>query len=132
MDEIRDELMDQLQARFLPEFLNRIDEVVVFNALSEDDLCQIIELLLDHSRRRVRAQGLELEVTDAAKRRLVELGHRPEFGARPRRRTLQTELDNRLAVSLLDGSVQPRGTLSSPTWARTGSSAYDSLVGTGT
>ncbi|HWG25805.1 MAG TPA: hypothetical protein VG296_16965 [Actinospica sp.] len=79
--------------------------------LSEDDLNQIIELLLDHSRRRVRAQGLELEVMDAAKRKLVELGHRPESGARPLRRTLQTELDNRLAVLLLDGSVQPGDTV---------------------
>jgi ATP-dependent Clp protease ATP-binding subunit ClpC len=107
VEEIRDQLMDQLRARFLPEFLNRIDEIVVFNALTENDLGDIIELLLDHSRRRVEAQGLELEVTDAAKRRLVELGHQPEFGARPLRRTLQTELDNRLAVLLLDGTVKP-------------------------
>jgi ATP-dependent Clp protease ATP-binding subunit ClpC len=107
VDEVRDQLMDQLRARFLPEFLNRIDEIVVFNALTEQDLGEIIELLLDHSRRRVRAQGLELEVTEAAKRKLVELGHQPEFGARPLRRTLQTELDNRLAVLLLDGTVKP-------------------------
>jgi len=111
VDEIRDQLMDQLRARFLPEFLNRIDEIVVFNALTQDDLGEIIELLLDHSRRRVKAQGLELEVTDAAKRRLVELGHQPEFGARPLRRTLQTELDNRLAVLLLDGTVRPGDTI---------------------
>jgi len=111
VDEIRDQLMDQLRARFLPEFLNRIDEIVVFNPLTEDDLGEIIELLLDRSRRRVKAQGLELEVTDAAKRRLVGLGHQPEFGARPLRRTLQTELDNRLAVLLLDGTVQPGDTI---------------------
>jgi ATP-dependent Clp protease ATP-binding subunit ClpC len=110
-DEIRDQLMEQLQKRFLPEFLNRIDEIVIFHALTERDLGSIIELLLDRSRRRVRAQGLELEVTGAAKRKLVELGHRPEFGARPLRRTLQTELDNRLAVLLLDGTAKPGDTI---------------------
>ena len=109
--EIRDQLNDQLKARFLPEFLNRIDEIVVFNALTRDDLGSIVELLLDRSRRRVRAQGLELEVTDAAKQRLVELGYQPEFGARPLRRTLQTELDNRLATLLLDGTVGPGDTI---------------------
>ena len=71
-----------------------------------DHIGEIIELLLDRSRRRVRAEGREPEVTDVAKRRLVELGHQPEFGARPLRRTLQTELDDRLAVLLLDGTAQ--------------------------
>ena len=111
VEEIRDQLMDQLKARFLPEFLNRIDEIVVFNPLSENDLMSIVELLLDDSRHRVRAQGLELEVTEAAKKHLVELGHQPEFGARPLRRTLQTELDNRLAMLLLDGTVNPGDTI---------------------
>ena len=109
--EIRDQLNDQLKQRFLPEFLNRIDDIVVFNALTQDDLGSIIDLLLDRSRRRVRAQGMELEVTDAAKRKLVELGYQPEFGARPLRRTLQTELDNRLATLLLDGTVEPGDTI---------------------
>jgi ATP-dependent Clp protease ATP-binding subunit ClpC len=109
--EIRDQLNDQLKQRFLPEFLNRIDDIVVFNALTQDDLGSIVDLLLDRSRRRVRAQGMELEVTDAAKSKLVELGYQPEFGARPLRRTLQTELDNRLATLLLDGTVEPGDTI---------------------
>jgi ATP-dependent Clp protease ATP-binding subunit ClpC len=109
--EIRDQLNDQLKQRFLPEFLNRIDDIVVFNALTQDDLGSIVDLLLDRSRRRVRAQGMELEVTDAAKAKLVELGYQPEFGARPLRRTLQTELDNRLATLLLDGTVEPGDTI---------------------
>ena len=111
VDEIRDQLMDQLKARFLPEFLNRIDDIVVFNALSEDDLGRIVDLLLDNSRRRVKAQGMDLEVSEAAKRELVRRGHQPEFGARPLRRTLQTELDNRLATLLLDGTVEPGDTI---------------------
>ena len=107
VDEIRDQLMETLKVRFLPEFLNRIDDIVVFHALGKQELSAIVDLLLDRSRHRVRAQGLDLEVTDAAKARLVELGHQPEFGARPLRRTLQTELDNRIANLLLDGALDP-------------------------
>ena len=80
---------------------------MVFSTLGKPALSQIEDLLLDRSRRRVRAQGMELEVTQAAKDRLTELGYQPEFGARPLRRTLLTELDNRLATLLLDGTVEP-------------------------
>ncbi|NUS53583.1 MAG: ATP-dependent Clp protease ATP-binding subunit, partial [Streptomycetaceae bacterium] len=105
--EIREDLMNDLHGQFPPEFLNRIDEIIIFHGLGEDDLAKIVDLMLDQSRRRVRAQGLELVVTDAAKKLLVKLGHKPEFGARPLRRTLQTELDNRVANLLLGGEAQP-------------------------
>ncbi|AZM47373.1 Clp protease [Streptomyces sp. WAC 06738] len=111
VDEIRDELMEDLRGRFLPEFLNRIDEVIIFHGLTADDLASVVDLLLDRSRRRLRAQEVDLEVTEAAKKRLVALGHQPEFGARPLRRTLQRELDNRIANLLLDGSVRPGDTV---------------------
>ncbi|GAA2116347.1 ATP-dependent Clp protease ATP-binding subunit [Streptomyces synnematoformans] len=111
VDEIRSDLMEDLRARFLPEFLNRIDEVIIFHGLTEEDLSSVVDLLLDRSRRRLRAQEVDLEVTEAAKKRLVALGHQPEFGARPLRRTLQRELDNRIANLLLDGSVRPGDTV---------------------
>ncbi|MDI2124835.1 ATP-dependent Clp protease ATP-binding subunit [Yinghuangia seranimata] len=107
VSEIRDDLMSDLHARFPPEFLNRIDEIIVFHGLDKDDLAEIVGLLLDGSRRRLRAQSLELRVTDAAKDLLVTLGHKPEFGARPLRRTIQTELDNRVANLLLGGEALP-------------------------
>ncbi|KDN82059.1 ATP-dependent Clp protease ATP-binding subunit [Kitasatospora cheerisanensis] len=110
-DEIRDRLMAELRGRFLPEFLNRIDDIIVFDALGEEDLLRIVELMLANSERRVRAQGLELDVTEAAKRWLVDRGHQPEFGARPLRRTIQTQLDNRLATMLLSGDLQPGDTI---------------------
>ncbi|MEV3873221.1 ATP-dependent Clp protease ATP-binding subunit [Streptomyces sp. NPDC049906] len=109
--QLKDELMDDLRDRFLPEFLNRIDEIIVFHGLGEGDLTRILDLLLDRSERRVRAQGLRLEVTDAAKRLLVAHGTKPEFGARPLRRTIQTELDNRLAALLLSGEADPGDTV---------------------
>ncbi|WP_145503011.1 ATP-dependent Clp protease ATP-binding subunit [Streptomyces sp. CFMR 7] len=109
--ELKDELMEELRGRFLPEFLNRIDDIIVFHSLTEDDLSEIVEHLLDRSRRRVHAQGLTLEVTEAAKKLLVAHGHQPEFGARPLRRTIQTELDNRVASLLLGGEAEPGDTI---------------------
>ncbi|WTZ61504.1 ATP-dependent Clp protease ATP-binding subunit [Streptomyces sp. NBC_01387] len=111
VDEIKDELMTVLQGQFPPEFLNRLDETIVFHALTEEDLSSIVDLLLEQSRRRVRAQGFELEVTGAAKKLLVARGYRPEFGARPLRRTIQTELDNRIATMILAGEVEKGDTL---------------------
>jgi ATP-dependent Clp protease ATP-binding subunit ClpC len=111
VSEIKDALMDDLRARFLPEFLNRIDDIIVFHALSEDDLGKIVDHLLDESERRVAAQGLRLEVTDAAKKLLLAHGYQPEFGARPLRRTIQTELDNRIASLLLGGVAGPGDTI---------------------
>ncbi|MFZ3566269.1 ATP-dependent Clp protease ATP-binding subunit [Streptomyces sp. BH097] len=109
--ELKDELMEELRGRFLPEFLNRIDDIIVFHSLTEDDLGRIVDHLLDQSERRVHAQGLNLEVTEAAKKLLIAHGHQPEFGARPLRRTIQTELDNRIASLLLGGEAEPGDTI---------------------
>ncbi|MEG3630791.1 ATP-dependent Clp protease ATP-binding subunit [Streptomyces poriticola] len=109
--EIKDDLMEQLRARFLPEFLNRIDDIIVFHALTEDDLTQIVDHLLARSEHRVHAQGMRLEVTEAAKKLLIAHGRRPEFGARPLRRTIQAELDNRIADLLLGGETGPGDTV---------------------
>ncbi|MEV7200792.1 ATP-dependent Clp protease ATP-binding subunit [Streptomyces griseoluteus] len=111
VSEIKDDLLEELRGRFLPEFLNRIDDIIIFHSLTEDDLSQIVDHLLDQSRRRVRAQGLQLEVTEAAKKLLIAHGHQPEFGARPLRRTIQTELDNRIAELLLSGQADPGDTI---------------------
>ncbi|MEU3744178.1 MULTISPECIES: ATP-dependent Clp protease ATP-binding subunit [Streptomyces] len=109
--ELKDELMKDLRGKFLPEFLNRIDDIIVFHSLTEGDLSDILEHLLDRSKHRVRAQGMTLEVTDAAKKLLVAHGYQPAFGARPLRRTIQTELDNRIASLLLGGEADPGDTI---------------------
>ncbi|MFC9175310.1 ATP-dependent Clp protease ATP-binding subunit [Streptomyces sp. NPDC057107] len=109
--ELKDELMEDLRGRFLPEFLNRIDDIIVFHSLTEDDLSEIVEHLLDRSKHRVHAQGLTLDVTEAAKKLLVAHGYQPAFGARPLRRTIQTELDNRIASLLLGGEAEPGDTI---------------------
>ncbi|CAN3980448.1 ATP-dependent Clp protease ATP-binding subunit SCO6408, ClpC family [Kitasatospora purpeofusca] len=111
VDQIRDDLMQDLRSQFRPEFLNRIDEVIVFHALTRKDLLQVVDLLLDRTRRRLKAQDVDLEVTDGAKELLVNLGYQPAFGARPLRRTIQQELDNRISDLLLDGTVREGDTL---------------------
>ncbi|MFG2222634.1 ATP-dependent Clp protease ATP-binding subunit [Streptomyces sp. NPDC048644] len=111
VSEIKGALMEDLRARFLPEFLNRIDDTIIFHSLTEDDLSRIVDHLLDRSKHRVHAQGMKLDVTDAAKRLLVAHGHQPEFGARPLRRTIQTELDNRISSLLLSGEAEPGETI---------------------
>ncbi|MFD0276718.1 ATP-dependent Clp protease ATP-binding subunit [Kitasatospora sp. NPDC127111] len=108
---LRDDLMRDLRQRFRPEFLNRIDEVIVFHSLTRKDLLDVVDLMLDRSRRRLKAQDVLLEVTEGAKEWLVNRGYQPEFGARPLRRAIQSELDNRISDLLLDGSVQEGDTL---------------------
>ncbi|MCX5388770.1 ATP-dependent Clp protease ATP-binding subunit [Streptomyces sp. NBC_00094] len=109
--ELKDELMQDLRGKFLPEFLNRIDDIIIFHSLTEGDLSEILEHLLDRSKHRVHAQGMTLEVTEAAKKLLVAHGYQPAFGARPLRRTIQTELDNRVASLLLGGEADPGDTI---------------------
>ena len=99
--------MELLRSGFRPEFINRIDEIIVFRALSEEQLLDITGLLLDRLRRRLRAQGIEVEFAEEAVRLLAREGYDAEFGARPLRRTIQRLVENELSRMLLDGSVEP-------------------------
>lgn len=103
--------MRPLREHFRPEFLNRIDEIVIFRQLADQQLRQITNMLLDDSRRRLRAQDVTVEVTLDAVEWLAQRGYQPEYGARPLRRTIQREVDNRLSRMLLDGSLQPHSRL---------------------
>jgi ATP-dependent Clp protease ATP-binding subunit ClpC len=100
-------LMRRLRESFRPEFLNRIDEVVIFRELDREELRQITELLLVETRRRLHAQNVTVQFAPAAVDWIAEHGYQPEFGARPMRRTIQREVDNRLSRMLLDGQVRP-------------------------
>jgi ATP-dependent Clp protease ATP-binding subunit ClpC len=104
---LRDQLMRPLREHFRPEFLNRIDEIIVFRRLELEQLRQITELLLEETRRRLHAQKISVEFTPAAVTWVAEHGHQPEFGARPMRRTIQRDVDNVLSSMLLDGKVEP-------------------------
>jgi len=104
---MQDQLMRRLRESFRPEFLNRIDEIVIFRELDRDELRQITELLLEETRRRLHAQNVTVQFSPAAVDWIAEHGYQPEFGARPMRRTIQREVDNQLSRMLLDGQVRP-------------------------
>lgn len=101
---IRDVLMEELKAFFRPEFLNRIDDIVVFKALSKGDLRGIVDIQLKRLERLLSDRELKLSLSDAAKDRLVDLGYEPSLGARPLKRAILRELQNPLAESILGGS----------------------------
>jgi ATP-dependent Clp protease ATP-binding subunit ClpC len=102
---LRDRLMRRLQEQFRPEFLNRIDEVIIFRRLEAEQLRQIAELMMAETLRRVHAQDVAVEVKPATLDWLVEHGYQAEFGARPMRRTIQREIDNELSRMLLSGQL---------------------------
>ncbi|MFF4488883.1 ATP-dependent Clp protease ATP-binding subunit [Streptomyces sp. NPDC001544] len=102
----REQILRPLREHFRPEFLNRVDEIVVFRQLTAEQLRQITDLLLGRTRRLLTAQGVAVDFTDAAVGWLAERGYQPEYGARPLRRTIQREVDNQLSRLLLDGRVE--------------------------
>ena len=106
-DNLQDQLMRRLRESFRPEFLNRIDEIIIFRQLDQTQLRQITELMLTETQRRLHAQNVTLEFTPAAVDWIAEHGYQPEFGARPMRRVIQREVDNELSRRLLDGQVNP-------------------------
>ncbi|MDL4813635.1 ATP-dependent Clp protease ATP-binding subunit [Actinomadura opuntiae] len=103
---LRDRIMRRLRESFRPEFLNRIDEIIVFRRLEAGQLRQITDLLLDETRRRLRAQDVTVSFTPEAVDWIAERGHQPEFGARPLRRTIQREVDDQLSDLLLSGDLE--------------------------
>jgi ATP-dependent Clp protease ATP-binding subunit ClpB len=105
-DRMKDAVLDELRKAFRPEFLNRVDEIIVFHALSEEHLKRIVEIQLNHLRQRLAERKVGLTLTDAAKEHLVRVGHDPAYGARPLKRVLQREVETALARMLLKGEVR--------------------------
>ncbi len=104
--EKEDAVQSLVRKTFKPEFVNRLDDIVVFSALTEDDLAQIVSLYVDRLARRVADRRLEVAVTPDARSWLAERGYDPIYGARPLRRLMQHEIDDRLATALLNGSIR--------------------------
>jgi len=103
-EEMNRRALDALRAQFRPEFLNRVDETVIFNRLTRADLGGIVELQLNHLRSRLADRKIGLEVTAAAREQLAELGYDPVYGARPLKRVIQREVQNPVAVKILEGA----------------------------
>jgi ATP-dependent Clp protease ATP-binding subunit ClpB len=103
---MRATVLDELRQHFRPEFLNRIDETVVFHALSEEELKEIVEIQLDRVRTRLTDRRIGLEISDEAKTHLVHAGYEPAYGARPLKRAIQREVETPLGRKILAGEIR--------------------------
>ncbi len=99
-------VMEALRQHFRPEFLNRVDDIIMFHSLSRSDLTRIVEIQLSHLRKLLAERKISLELTEAAKLHLAEVGYDPTFGARPLKRVIQRELQDPLALALLQGEFK--------------------------
>jgi ATP-dependent Clp protease ATP-binding subunit ClpB len=105
-EEIRERIEEILATTFKPEFLNRIDDTVIFHRLSRADLSRIVELQVEQLAGRVREKGIEIELTEDARTLLGNLGYDPTYGARPLKRVIQRQLVDKLALKILEGEFR--------------------------
>jgi ATP-dependent Clp protease ATP-binding subunit ClpC len=98
-------VQDELKEHFRPEFLNRVDEIIVFPQLTENEIVQIVDLFVARLQERLRDQGMSIELSDAAKRWVSRKGYDPSMGARPLRRTMQREIEDQLSEKILFGEI---------------------------
>lgn len=110
-EEMKEAVMDEMRKHFRPEFLNRVDETIVFHALDESHLKEIVVIQLARLRQRLAERHIELELTDAAKTHLVRVGYDPSYGARPLKRAIQKEVENPLGRMILEGKVKDHQTI---------------------
>jgi ATP-dependent Clp protease ATP-binding subunit ClpB len=103
---MKEEALDVLRQSFRPEFLNRVDEVVVFHPLTRDELRKIVDIQLIRLRQRLEERKIDLELTDRARDYLAEHGYDPSYGARPLKRIIQRELETALGRKLISGEIR--------------------------
>jgi ATP-dependent Clp protease ATP-binding subunit ClpC len=106
-EKMKNKVNDELKQHFRPEFLNRIDDIVVFNQLTEAEIVQIVDLMLEKVDERLKDRDMGIELTTAAKERLAKRGYDPVLGARPLRRTIQRDLEDQLSEKILFGELLP-------------------------
>jgi len=107
LEALRPELMNILKRYFRPEFLNRLDDIIIFHRLSRDNIRQIVQIQLQQLADRVREKGIELEWSDALADYIADAGYDPQFGARPLKRLIQKELEDAMAKAVLSGNAGP-------------------------
>ncbi|NIA10802.1 MAG: AAA domain-containing protein, partial [Nitrospiraceae bacterium] len=105
-DGIKAKVMTELKQRFRPEFLNRIDEIIIFHPLEEEEIKQIVVLLIKLLNKMLGERNIEITLTDEAKAELAKRGYVPEFGARPLRRTIERDIETPLSEQILSGKVK--------------------------
>jgi ATP-dependent Clp protease ATP-binding subunit ClpC len=110
-ERMKERLQHELEREFKPEFLGRLDEIVVFRSLTEENLKQIVEIELAKVRERLAEKGLSLVLTDEAKQFIIGKGNATEYGARPLRRAVETYIEDPLSENLLQGSFEGSNTI---------------------
>lgn len=109
--DMKDKVMDELKKSFRPEFLNRIDEVIVFHSLEQEHIEQIVSLMTDELRKRLKEQSIDFQLTEDAKKLLAKEGFDPAYGARPLRRAIQRHIEDKLSEELLKGNISKGDTV---------------------
>jgi len=104
-EQMKDKVMGELKKSFRPEFLNRIDEIIVFHSLDEKHIAEIVSLMASELQKRLKEQEVDFTLTEAAKMFLAKEGFDPTFGARPLRRAIQKHIEDRLSEELLKGTI---------------------------
>jgi ATP-dependent Clp protease ATP-binding subunit ClpC len=110
-EKMKERVMDELKKTFRPEFLNRVDDLIVFHALNENHIKQIVEIMLEELNHRIEEYSLHMEVSDEVKGMLLKEGFDPNFGARPLRRIIQRRLEDGISEELLQGKIAPGDTV---------------------
>ena len=105
-EETKKDVMQELKKQFRPEFINRIDEIIVFHKLSKDEMKQIVDIMLKQVTKRMEAQNIKLEIEDSVKDKIIEKGIDINYGARPLKRTIQNLIEDKIAEAILDGKVK--------------------------
>ena len=103
--------MDELKRTFRPEFLNRIDDLIVFHSLNEEHIRLIVDIMLDELNKRIEEYSLKVEVSDHVKGMLLKEGFDPTYGARPLKRVIQRRLEDGISEELLQGKISPGDTI---------------------
>jgi ATP-dependent Clp protease ATP-binding subunit ClpC len=104
--DMKGKVMGELKKSFRPEFLNRIDEIIVFHSLEKEHIKEIVSLMANELTKRLAEQDIEFELTEEAKAKIADEGFDPEYGARPLRRALQKQVEDRLSEALLRGNIK--------------------------
>ena len=105
-EEMKSKVMDEVKRIFKPEFINRIDDIVVFHVLGKEQISKIVDIMIANVNKRIMDQmKLSIELDEAARQWLVDKGYDSKYGARPLRRAMQTELEDKLAEAILDGEI---------------------------
>jgi ATP-dependent Clp protease ATP-binding subunit ClpB len=105
-ERMKETVLEEVRGFFRPEFLNRVDEIIVFHALSEEQLMQIVDIQLERLRTRLEDRHISIELTPEARRHLVHVGYDPAYGARPLKRAIQKNVETQLGRLLLEGTIR--------------------------